>query len=102
DVRMRPDIEAAAGAQDARPHLVEEDERPDHAPPAGRQGAAHLEAAEVPRTRLDLELDQVRPGLVRARVGLRTFEKAHDLLPICVPRVAVIIAARCGLAAQSW
>src|SRR2546428_12244617 len=54
DVRMRPDVETPAGAERGRSHLIEEDERADHAPPPGGQGAAHVEpVAEIARAAQD-------------------------------------------------
>ena len=47
DVRVRPHVEPLPGQELARPHLVEEDEGPDHLPLLRGQGAADLEAAEV-------------------------------------------------------
>ena len=46
DVRMRQHVDAAAGRQHGRPHLVEEDERADEAGARG-QHAAHDEVADV-------------------------------------------------------
>src|SRR5437588_738961 len=59
DVRMRPHIgfaRQAPGELD-RPHVVEENEWPDHAAPAGRQQASHLEAADTAPPLIDYLLD---------------------------------------------
>ena len=47
DMRMRPHIETSACEELTRPHLIEEDERPDHLPLPRGQGAPDLEAADV-------------------------------------------------------
>ena len=41
NVRMRANVHTLPGHKLHRPHLVEEDERADHLPPAVRQRAAH-------------------------------------------------------------
>ena len=64
DMRMRPHVHALAGDELHRPHLVEEDERPDHLPLAMRQRAPHLEAAEIAHARHDDELQRVAGALV--------------------------------------
>ena len=51
DMGVRPHVDAGAGRQRRRPHLVEEDERPDRGALTVRQGAVDLEAAEVVRDR---------------------------------------------------
>ena len=47
DVRVRTHVQLAPGRELAAPHLIEEDERPDHLTLGGRQGTPHLEAANV-------------------------------------------------------
>ena len=47
DVRMRAHVDAGAGVQPGRTHLVEEDEGPHHSPRPGRQRAVDLEAAQI-------------------------------------------------------
>src|ERR1044072_967139 len=47
DVRVRADVDPGAGGEPGRPHLVEEDERPDRGALAVRQGAMDLEPAEI-------------------------------------------------------
>ena len=54
DVRMRPHVEAVAGAELGRAEMIEEHERPDHARLHRGQRAAHREAvAEVGGARHD-------------------------------------------------
>src|SRR4051794_3105380 len=53
DVRMRPHVHARSEQELGRPHLVEEDEGPDHLSLVGGQRAPHLEAAEVAGARDD-------------------------------------------------
>src|SRR5436190_21530331 len=59
DVRMGPDVDAAryARLEANRPEMIEEDERPHHAPLAERQHASHLESAEVAGACVDDEID---------------------------------------------
>ena len=59
DVRMRPHVDRARNARREidRTHVIEEDERPDHAPLRERQHASDLEAAEVAAPLFDDELD---------------------------------------------
>ncbi len=49
DMRVRPHVDAVAGAEHRRSEMIEEDERPDHARARRRQRAMHLEAAEIDR-----------------------------------------------------
>ena len=49
DMRMRPHVHAFPDREFGGPHLVEEDERSDHAPSRDGQGAAHREPAEIAR-----------------------------------------------------
>ncbi len=64
-MRMRAHVDPLPRGEAHRPHLIEEDERAHHLPPAMGQGAAHLEAAEVAGTRHDDE----RQRLARAPVA---------------------------------
>jgi hypothetical protein len=58
DMRVRTHVQAAAGAQYRRPHLIEENKRPDRAALAAGQGTAHMKAiAEIVHRRDDEELD---------------------------------------------
>ena len=66
DMGMRSHVDALAGDEFRRPHLVEEDERADHSPARGGQGAADLEAADVARPRHDDRLDGLSADGVRA------------------------------------
>src|SRR5690606_25300733 len=66
DVGMGPDGDALAGQELRRPRLVEEDEGADHLPLGRRQGAAHLEVAEIPGARNDERLDRVHADVVGA------------------------------------
>jgi hypothetical protein len=50
---MRSHVDTLAGRQLSRPHLVEEDERPDVSPLGRRQDAADFKSADVAGTRLD-------------------------------------------------
>ncbi|GGE78027.1 hypothetical protein GCM10008020_23450 [Massilia psychrophila] len=54
---MRTHIESLSGGKNMRPHLVEKDERPDHAPLLARQGAPHDELiAQIMGARHDDDL----------------------------------------------
>ena len=68
-MRMRADVQPAPGEELARPHLVEEDERPDHLPLLRREGAADLEAAHVVGARQKHEFDAARRGRAVGVVG---------------------------------
>src|ERR1700680_5149375 len=58
DVGMRTHIEAGAGAQHGRTHLVEEHKRTHHAPLAAGQRAAHTKAvAKIVRRRHNHDID---------------------------------------------
>ena len=76
DMRMRAHVEHLAGAQDGRAHLVEEDERANHAALRRRQRAAHFEAAYVLGGGEDHGFDQVRGGAV-AGGWVYAGEEAH-------------------------
>ena len=64
DVRVRAHVDAVADQELGRPHLVEEDEGPDHLLLGRGQRAAHLEAAEVAGARHDDVLDGVAGACV--------------------------------------
>jgi hypothetical protein len=57
DMRMRAHIQARSGMQHRRPHLVEKDERTDHAPLGRWQGAPDLKAADIVGPRHDDRFD---------------------------------------------
>src|SRR3984957_19290432 len=58
DMRVRTHVEATTGAQYRRPHLIEENKRPDHAALTAGQGAAHVEAiAKIVHRRDDDDFD---------------------------------------------
>jgi len=70
DVRVRQHVASWFARRNlVRPHVIEEDERPDQPPSARRQRTAHREAADVPRARLDDEVDRGR--LFESRHSLR-------------------------------
>ena len=78
DVGVRPHVQALPGQELAWSHLIEEDERPDHLLFLRRQGAMHLEAADVVGAR-----DDHRFNLARQRRSCRIARQilAHDLCP---------------------
>src|SRR5262249_6882955 len=76
DVRMRPHVDALARAKLGRPEMVEEDERPDHAPLGRGQRAPHGEIAKVDRARHDRKLDGVAAERIAENRIFRG-EKAH-------------------------
>src|SRR4051812_45590046 len=53
DMRVWPNVDALAVAQDGWSEMVEEDEGADHATPGVREGPAHREAAEIDAARHD-------------------------------------------------
>ena len=59
DMGMRADVDALAGDELGRPHLVEEDERPDHLALRRGKRATNLEIADVARPRHDQGLDRL-------------------------------------------
>ena len=63
DVRMRPHVEPLARREARRPHVVEEDERPDHLLRDRRQHAPDGEAADVARVGAEEVLDRGGHGL---------------------------------------
>src|SRR3954464_9164737 len=67
DVRMRPHVDPLAGMEFRRAEMVEENERPDHAPLGMRKRAAHREMADVDAARYDNKID----GVSRARITRR-------------------------------
>src|SRR5690606_38811461 len=85
DMGMRPDVDAVSGEEFGRPCLIEEDERPDHLAPRRRQGAHHLEAANVAGTRDDQRLDGVDAdfiGTARLETGIPTHACLSSPRPI--------------------
>jgi hypothetical protein len=73
DVGVRADVDALAGQEFRRAHLVEEDEGADHLTLGRRQRAAHLEPAKIAGAGDDDGLDRVdlvtdRDGGVEKRV----------------------------------
>src|SRR5262245_58245953 len=74
DMRVRPNIDALAVAQDSRTEVVEEDERADHSTLRVREGAADGKAAEIDAARHDDLINRfagwfVTWGRVLAREG---------------------------------
>jgi len=65
---MRPDIHAGAQQKFGRPHLVKENEWPDHLSLRGWQRPPHGKAAEIPRAGDDDYVNRVR----------RMFHQASD------------------------
>jgi hypothetical protein len=97
-VRMRADVDALAGQELCRAHLVEEDEGADHLPLRRRKRPAHLEPAEVAGAGDDRWLDRIAAA-ASAQPGARAAGcegGATDALPArqtesripapCVPR----------------
>ncbi len=76
DVRMRTHVETRPSLEGDRPHLVEEDEGPDHPALAGRQHAADLEASEVTYARDDHDVEPRARPLGRPRLLRRL--PAHE------------------------
>ncbi len=77
DMRMRPHVEAVAGAEFRRPEMVEEDERPDHARARRRQRAPHRKAvAEIDRARHHHLRDGVA-GIGVARLRILAGKETH-------------------------
>ena len=60
-MRMRPHVDIARNARRKihRPHVVEEDERPDHAALGKRQHAADLEPAETFHPAIDDDIEHL-------------------------------------------
>src|SRR5262249_52974834 len=77
DVRMRPHVDALAVAEFSRSEMVEENERPDHAPLDVRQRAPHRKAAEIDAARHDHQIDRVTGRRV-AGGGVLAGEEGHD------------------------
>jgi hypothetical protein len=64
-VRVRPHIQPLPSAKRSRPHLVEENEGPDHAPLQRRQRSPHCEAiAEIAGRWQDDKIDAL--GVTRS------------------------------------
>src|SRR5262249_4548042 len=76
NVRMRPHVDALAGTEFGRSHVIEEDEWSDHAALRRGQRAPHREPTEVAGARDDHALDRVaRIGI--ARHGVLAGKEAH-------------------------
>ena len=78
DMRMRAHVDAHAGLEFGRAHVIDEDEGADHAPLRRRQRAPHFEGAEIGRARHDHALDGVALEGV-AGFGILAWEKAHGV-----------------------
>lgn len=63
---MGAHIDAAAGQEFGRSHLIEEDEGADHLPFGDGQGAADLDPAQVAAARHDEGFDGIQAAGVRA------------------------------------
>ena len=79
DMRVRPHVDAGAGQELRRPHLVEEHERPDHPPLRRRQRPAHLEPADVAGARDDDRVDRIA-GWRRREAGILVGQNGHRRL----------------------
>src|SRR5439155_11280265 len=77
---MRPHIDARAGRQLSRSHLIEEDERSDALPLCRRQHAANFKSAKIPRTWHDNGLERFAGGR-RPCFGFFSGLPAHILSP---------------------
>src|ERR1700680_1741973 len=85
DMGVRAHVQALAGTEFTRSHLIEEDERTDHLPSAVRQRAAHGKAvAEIPHARNDDQLERVAGPFV-AEHGVLCGHPAHGSLPSACP-----------------
>src|SRR5258705_551225 len=76
DMRVRAHVDALAGAEFRRSHMVEEDEGTDHAALRRGQRAADRKAADVAGARHDHALDGIAGGRV-ARTGVLAGKEAH-------------------------
>src|SRR5262249_7721173 len=76
DMRVRPNIDALAVAQDGRSKMVEEDERADHSTSGVREGPADREAAEIDAARHDDLINRLAGWLV-TRSGVLAREGCH-------------------------
>src|SRR3984893_4388881 len=70
NMRVRPHVDAIPGRELRRTHVIEKNERPHHLASAGRQYAAHHEAAEVSLARINYLQD--RHGWSRGRIRWRS------------------------------
>ena len=77
DVGVRPHGDSLARREDGGAHVIEEHERPDHAPLCCRQHAAHVEFAQAADARLDGQLDRAAR---RDALGLEAWLNAHGSL----------------------
>jgi hypothetical protein len=75
-MRMRPHVDALAGAENRRAEMVEKDKRTDHARPRRRQRAANLQSPEINRARHNNLRDCIgRRRIAESRV--LGWKKAH-------------------------
>ena len=96
DVRMRPHVDALAGRELARPHVIEEDERSDEAPLDGGQEAPHGEAAEIARPSVEDEEHgraHAAPRELRTGGWMRDSSSSARVIS-CLARLAAADAAR--------
>src|SRR5258708_12568640 len=84
-MRMRPQVDALAGAKFRRSEMVEEDEGADHAPIDVGQGATHREMAYVHAARHDHEVDRIG-GLRIAGRRVLGRKEAHRVSLRCDPQ----------------
>jgi hypothetical protein len=76
DMRVRPHIEAAAGAKFRRAHVIEKDERTYHAALCRWQGPADFKATEIGRARNDHAFNGVTSEFV-AGGRVLSWKEAH-------------------------
>ena len=82
DMRMRPHVEAVAGAKFSRAEMVEENKRPDHSRARRRQCAPHREAvAKIDGARRD-HLRDCLAGIAVAGAGVFAREETHGGLSL--------------------
>src|SRR6266702_4759912 len=90
---MRPHIQALAGREFRRAHVVEEDERADEAPRKRRKKPSHLETADVARPRVDDRGDRGCRRTSRARrLGRRQDAQAGSSSWFTTSRVLISIS----------
>ena len=75
-MRVRAHVDAVAGAELGRAHVVEEDERPDHAALRRGQGASHRESPDVAGARHDHAFERVA-GMCVAGKRILSGKEAH-------------------------
>jgi hypothetical protein len=85
DMRVRPHVDASAGAKLSGSHLVEKHKRPDHAPLRRWKRASHFKVTEVGGARHDHALQRVA-GLAVARGRILAWKEAHGRsIPLLMP-----------------